>query len=94
MARKKAESKFLTKEELALFEEKIIARRGKKFYTFVSEVMGTAYNTIRNKFLKRKVEIAIRDNVERFFKNQDLEIQNEELKSKLQKVNDLTGEKK
>jgi cell shape-determining protein MreC len=93
MARKKADSYFLTEEEFNKLEALLIAKRGEKFFTFVSEIMGTAYGTIRSKFLSKKVEKAIRDNVERYFENVELKLENKDLRAKLQRVNDLSGEK-
>lgn len=86
MARPKDPSKFLTKEESEKFAEKLTALRGKKFYTFVASIMGTAYGTIRTKFIAMHVDKAIKENVDRYFENEELKIENRELKEKLEKI--------
>ena len=94
MARKKADDKFLILKDLEDFKAKLISRRGKRFIPFVTEVCGTAYATISNKFSKNKVEIAIRNNVERFFDNEDLKLENKELKERLSRISNELQTKK
>lgn len=92
MARNKSENKFLTLEEFEEFEALLAKKLGEKkskWYHLAAEIMGVTYGGIKPKFLRKHLEIAVRDNMKRVFEIEKLELENKELQDKLTKIKEI-----
>jgi hypothetical protein len=87
MPRPKSEKKFLKEDEVNHFQDRLIQKKGQThFIRFVADAVGSTYSTISTKFKTKKVEISIKEIVDRVFENEDLRIKNSELEGQLAKA--------